>query len=208
MFLPLERIHVLLTVLTRTGINQYDTELLRRIQKKDRQALGLLYDRYTPVLYPLSLRIVGSTEDAEQVLQETFTHIWEKAGGYVSARGSIFSWVIAVCRNKAIDKLRLKREKQKTKEGERGTPRPTTERRAEAGDQQVLAFKGYTESVRSSLKSLSKLEERILEMSYYDSYSQSDIARTLRMPLNSVKSKIRRGIQKLRQAARKEGEAA
>ncbi len=199
---------MLLTVLTRTGINQQDADLLRRIQKKDRQALGMLYDRYSPVVYPLALRIVGSTEEAEDVLKEAFTHIWDKAGGYVAARGSIFSWIIAVCRNKAIDKLRLKREKQKPKEGERGSPRSVPERGADTGAQQILAFKGYTESVRASLKTLSKLEERILEMSYYDSHSQSDIARTLRMPLSSVKSKLRRGIQKLRQAARKEGESA
>jgi RNA polymerase sigma-70 factor (ECF subfamily) len=198
---------VFLTVLTRSNINQHDADLLKRIQKKDRQALAMLYDRYAPVVYPLAVRVVGSTEEAQQVLQEAFAHIWEKAGGYVADRGSIFSWVIAVCRNKAIDKLRLMRDAQRTKEGDRGTPRPSAERGTDTAAQQVLAFKGYTEAVRSSLKSLSKLEERILEMSYYDSHSQSDIARTLRMPLSSVKSKLRRGIQKLRQAARKEGVA-
>jgi RNA polymerase sigma-70 factor (ECF subfamily) len=198
---------VFLTVLTRSGINQQDADLLKRIQKKDRHALATLYDRYAPVVYPLAVRVVGSTEEAEQVLQEAFVHIWEKAGGYVADRGSIFSWVIAVCRNKAIDKLRQMREAQRSKEGDRGTPRSSAERGTDTAAQQVLAFKGYAEAVRSSLKSLSKLEERILEMSYYDSHSQSDIARTLRMPLSSVKSKMRRGIQKLREAARKEGVA-
>lgn len=196
---------MLLTVLTRTGINQHDADLLKRIQKKDRQALGMLYDRYAPLLYPLALRIVGSTQEAEAVLQDAFAHVWEKAGGYVADRGSIFSWIVAVCRNKAIDKLRLRRENQRIKEGERGSPRSAPERAPDAGAQQILAFKGYTESVRDLLKALSKLEERILEMSYYDSHSQSDIARTLRMPLSSVKSKLRRGIQKLRQVVRKEG---
>jgi RNA polymerase sigma-70 factor (ECF subfamily) len=194
-------------MLVPTEISQHDTDLLKRIQRKDRKALGVLYDRYSPVLYPLASRIVGTPGEAEEVLQDTFVHIWEKAGGFVAARGSIFSWIIAVCRNKAIDKLRSKGARQPGKEAERGSPRGGSERTMDAGDHQVLAFKGYTESVRDSLKSLARLEERILELSYYHSYSQSDIARTLRMPLSSVKAKMRRGIQKLRQAARKEGSA-
>jgi RNA polymerase sigma-70 factor (ECF subfamily) len=196
---------VLLALLVqRVEQNKQDAELLKRIQRQDQQALGNLYDRYSPVLYPLALRIVASTEEAEDLLQEVFLQIWEKAGTYASERGSVYSWIVALCRNKAIDRLRSKNFKKKSKEVTIEESHSVSDEHSASNPHQVLVLKGYTETVRSALKSLSRLEVKILEMSYYEGYSQSEIARMLKMPLGTVKTKMRKGIQKLRQVVRRE----
>lgn len=200
---------MLLAVLAqRVEQNKQDADLLKRIQKQDQQALANLYDRYSPVLYPLAVRIVASAEEAEDVLQEVFLQVWEKASTYTIDRGSVYSWVVALCRNKAIDRLRSKSFKKKSKEVEIEKSHALSDEQPKSDPHQILVLKGYTETVRGALKSLSRLEVKILEMSYYEGYSQSEIARLLKMPLGTVKTKMRKGIQKLRQVVRREGEAA
>ncbi len=182
---------MLLAVLAqRIEHNQQDAELVKRVQQQDKKALSQLYDQYSPILYPLALRIVATQEEAEDVLQAVFCQIWSKAILYTPDRGLVFSWLVAMCRNQALDGIRTKHYTRNTKEvGE-----------SDSLSHQVLALKGYTETIREALKSLSKLEVKILELSYYEGHSQSEIARVLKMPLGTVKVKMRRGIQKLRQA--------
>lgn len=184
--------------------NQQDADLLNRVQQQDQKALSQLYDRYSPVLYPLALRVVASQEEAEDVLQEVFLQIWSKASSYTLDRGSVYSWLVAMCRNKAIDRLRSKNYKRKTKEVEIEETHSISNEESDSNPHQVLVLKGYTETIREALKSLSKLEVKILELSYYQGYSQSEIARVLKMPLGTVKTKMRKGIQKLRQVVRRE----
>lgn len=185
-----------------------DADLLTRIQRRDQQALAKLYDRYSPVLYPLALRIVVSTEEAENLVQEVFLHVWEKAESYPADRGSVYSWIVALCRNRAIDRLRSKDFKKKSREVEPKELRNTADRSADTNAGAILVMKEFAEHARAALKSLSKLEVKILEMSYYEGHSQSEIARILRMPLGTVKTKMRKGIQKLRAVTRREEEAA
>ena len=188
--------------------NKQDADLLKRIQRRDQQALALLYDRYSPVLYPLALRIVVSTEEAENLVQEVFLHVWEKSNGYPADRGSVYSWIVALCRNRAIDRLRSKEFKKKSREVETKEAQIVADLSMDTNTRAILVMKGYAESVRAALKNLSKLEVKILEMSYYEGHSQSEIARILRMPLGTVKTKMRKGIQKLRAVTRREDEAA
>jgi RNA polymerase sigma-70 factor, ECF subfamily len=183
-----------------------DADLLKRVQRSDQRALTTLYDRYAPVLYPFGLRMTGSHEVAEEVVHDVFLHVWEKGISHGAQHGSVYAWLIALSRAKAMEKMRLTNQKKKGIETD--APRPRT---AEDGEEKqptqepILALKGYTEEVRTALKSLSKLELRLLELSYYDGQSQSDLARMLRIPLGTIKAKMRRGIQKLRQTPAQEG---
>lgn len=179
--------------------NQQDADLVKRVQQQDKKALSQLYDFYSPVLYPLALRIAASQEEAEDVLQEVFLQIWSKASTYAPDRGSVYSWLVAMSRNKAVDRLRAKNYNRTVKEVEI--------EESDSIPHQVLVLKGYTETIREALKGLSKLEVKILELSYYNGYSQSEIARVLKMPLGTVKMKMRKGIQRLRQVVRR-GESA
>jgi len=182
-----------------------DAELLKRIQRADQRALSSLYDRYAPVLYPFGLRMAGSPEAAENLVQDVFVQVWEKADSYRSNHGSVYAWMVALCRVKAMEKIRPTNQKQRGHEVDATSPRGSseTEQKTTAAET-IITLKGYTEEVRNSLRSLSKLELRLLELSYYDGQSQSDLARMLRIPLGTIKAKMRRGIQKLRQASAQE----
>jgi RNA polymerase sigma-70 factor (ECF subfamily) len=179
-----------------------DMELLKRIQRADQRALSSLYDRYAPVLYPFGLRMTGSREAAEDLLQDVFVHVWEKSGSYAQHNGSVYAWLTGACRAKAMEKVRSADQKRRGNEGEGGPSRGSSESLQNTTvAETIVTLKGITEEVRNSLRSLSKLELRLLELSYYEGQSQSDLARMLRIPLGTIKAKMRRGIQKLRQVA-------
>ncbi|MBI3586102.1 MAG: sigma-70 family RNA polymerase sigma factor [Ignavibacteriales bacterium] len=186
--------------------NQQDADLVKRIQQQDKKALSQLYDLYSPILYPLALRIVSSQEEAEDVLQEVFLQIWSKVSTYTLDRGSVYSWLVATSRNKAIGRLRSINYNRTVKEVEE--THSGSHEEADSNSHPVLALKGYTETIREALRGLSKLEVKILELSYYKGYSQSEIARVLKMPLGTVKMKMRKGIQRLRQVAQRRVGAA
>ncbi|HEX9829483.1 MAG TPA: sigma factor, partial [Bacteroidota bacterium] len=99
-----------------TERNKQDLDLLSRIQRRDERALAALYDRYASLLYTMAVRIVSMSEEAEDILQEVFVQIWSKSNLYAKERGSVYSWIAALCRNKAIDRVRSKRYKQHSKE--------------------------------------------------------------------------------------------
>jgi RNA polymerase sigma-70 factor (ECF subfamily) len=188
-----------------TQRQQYDREdvdLLKRIQRADQRALSSLYDRYAPVLYPFALRVTSSHEVAEDLLQDVFVYVWENAGTYAPHHGSVYAWLVAQSRTKAMDRIRSAAQKRKGNESETTTTRNSSEGgQATSQPETIVTLKGIAEEVRNSLRSLSKLELRLLELSYYEGQSQSDLARMLRIPLGTIKAKVRRGIQKLRQVA-------
>jgi RNA polymerase sigma-70 factor (ECF subfamily) len=193
------------TLAQRQQSDREDADLLRRIQRADQRALAALYDRYAPVFFPLGLRMTGSHEVAEEVVHDVFLHAWEKGNSYAPRNGSVYAWLTALCRMKALEKIRASNQRKKGNDGEGSQPHSSMEGEEKQGGQEsILTFKGYTEEVRNSLKNLSKLELRLLELSYYEGQSQSDLARMLRIPLGTIKAKMRRGIQKLRQASAQE----
>jgi RNA polymerase sigma-70 factor (ECF subfamily) len=190
----------------RQQCDREDADLLKRIQRSDQRALATLYDRYAPVFYPFALRITGSHEVAEEVVHDVFVQVWEKGNSYATQNGSVYAWLAALSRMKALEKVRTSNQKKKGSDGEALQPRAPLENEEKQGGQEtILVFKGYAEEVRNMLKNLSKLELRLLELSYYEGQSQSDLARMLRIPLGTIKAKMRRGIQKLRQAPAQEG---
>lgn len=196
------------TLVTLAENNKRDIELLKRMQRHDQEALAQLYARYSPVVYPLALRMVGSPEGAGELVQEVFVHVWERAGRYIGERGSVYSWIVAVCRNKALDRMRVGAQKGRSREGEGSTPRAAPEQVPRFDAENILVLKEYTAASRNMLKSVPKPELRILELSYFEGISQSDITRIMRMALGTVKSKMRKGIQRLRQTAKSAGEQA
>ena len=150
--------------------------------------------------------MTGSHEVAEEIVHDVFLHVWEKGNSYAAQNGSVYAWLAALSRMKAMEKIRATNQRKKGHEGEGSPPRSTAEGDEKQGGQDtIVTLKGYTEEVRNSLKNLSKLELRLLELSYYEGQSQSDLARMLRIPLGTIKAKMRRGIQKLRQTPAQEG---
>jgi hypothetical protein len=93
------------SVVSRTGPED-DTELLTRIQHGDDRAMAVLFDRYSKIVYSVSLRVLRDTASAEDVMQEIFMQIWRNPNSFVSARGSLGGWLSVVSRNRSIDTLR------------------------------------------------------------------------------------------------------
>ena len=176
-----------------------DTELFQRLAKGDEPSLSELHRRYAGPLRATALRILNNSRDADEVVQETFVQMWEKAAVYDSGRGKPFSWAVTLTRNKAIDRLRgLQRRARLHDEIERETNIATqilgTDSADEAAAHETCAI------VRSAVIQLSKDQRHAIELAFFTGLTQREIARQLGQPLGTVKARIRRGMMKLRQA--------
>jgi len=172
-----------------------DQALLQRIAGRDAQALADLYDRFAPVALALASRILGDRSEAEDVLQVVFTRVWQEAGRYDPAKGSAASWLLAWVRNGAIDRLRRR-------EALRRAALHTADQ-APAGhedDTSHLDASAERERVARAVAGLPPDQRQVIELAYFEGMSQTQIAQRLGEPLGTVKTRIRLGMNKLRQA--------
>ena len=187
--------------------NKQDLDLLSRIQRRDEQALAKLYERYASLLYTMAVRIVSTAEEAEDIVQEVFVQVWNKSSSYIKERGTVYSWITALCRNKAIDRVRSKRYKQQSKEVNLDHAEHIADAHGITNPHQAVVLKEYQEIVAAAKSTLSAIEAKILDLSYFDGYSQTAISQMLKMPLGTVKTKMRQGMLKMRQAVRHDAPA-
>ena len=177
-----------------------DALLLQRVAQRDRQAFSQLYDRYSGVLYATVLRVLNSPEEANDVLQEVFVQIWDKAATYDPALGKPFNWALTMARNKAIDRLRsLKRRYQFI--GEITVEMEEETQSHSAGPDEVFTQEQAT-LIRSAVSTLPLEQRQAIEMAFLGGMTQNEIADTLRQPLGTIKARIRRGMLKLRDTLR------
>jgi RNA polymerase sigma-70 factor (ECF subfamily) len=163
------------------------------LQNKDRSAFNYLYDNYSGALYGVIKRVVEAEEIANDVLQEAFVKIWKNIGGYDSSKGSIFTWMMNICRNTAIDEVRSKNFKK------------------EAQNQNIDDFVSIVDSQNKveqkvdhiGLKKIVqdlKPEHRILiDKIYFEGYTQDEVSKELEIPLGTVKTRVRAAMTHLRE---------
>lgn len=170
-----------------------DAVLLGRIQAGDQGALAELYDQRQRLIYSLALSIVSSPADAEEVTQEVFFRVWEKAGIFDESRGSALSWMVTMTRRLAIDRTRSKHYKAGARSAE------FTDKTAliSSGDEAFRALE-HSEAL-TALETLSADHREVINLSFFEGLSHSQIADCLDKPLGTVKSRIREAIGKLRQ---------
>src|SRR5580658_894806 len=176
-----------------------DAKLLDRFLRRDVSAFEELYDRHCRIVYALVVRIVQQAPTAEEVVQDVFLHLWRNAGQYQSARGPFVPWLLTLARNRALDQLRLKSERQRRREDQ------TEEIPAIAQSpeyEKVLDEKRRAERVRSLMGTLSAPQKKAIEMAYFEGLSHSEIANALQEPLGTVKSWIRNGLLRLKEGLR------
>ena len=171
---------------------------MARLLAGEQSALEELYDRHTPMLYAVALRIVRRTSDAEDVVQEAWVQAWRSAARFDAARGSVAAWLLTIARSRAIDRLRgrassLKAEEAMEASGEAPRNSPRDEPPAQAARRQL------SERVNGALTALPENERRTLELAYFGGLSQSEIADKLGAPLGTVKSWSRQGLLRLRE---------
>jgi len=173
-----------------------DAELLRRAASGDQGALGELYDRYAGVVHSLCLRILRSRDDADEVLVDVFAELWARSGRFDPARGTVMGYLLTLARSRAIDRHRRRGVRREESLDTLLVP-------AVAGDvpaQEHAALSEERAAVRRSLAQLGDNERLAIEYCYWDDLSHSDIARKLNKPLGTVKTWIRQGLTRLRQA--------
>jgi RNA polymerase sigma factor (sigma-70 family) len=166
--------------------------LIARLRSRDTAALEYLYDHYSSAMYGVILRIVKKEEIAEEVLQDVFLKIWDRFSNYHEGKGRLFTWMINVARNHAIDRTRSRElmKEQKT-----------------AGIENLVSNidnKEYTEQrvesigVADVLRNLPDEQRFVVEHLYLKGYTQSEVAEEFNIPLGTVKTRLRLAMQQLR----------
>lgn len=174
-----------------------DFGLLERIAGGEGAALGEFYDRYGGLVYAVCLRILRDGGEAEESLQEVFFEVWRRADRYDPARANPRVYLVQLARSRALDRLRRSRRREEI--GRRGLAMPEFESESEAPLDAAVASE-ERRRMRLALRALPDSQRRALMLSFFDGLSHSEIARELDTPLGTVKTRIRKGLVRLREA--------
>jgi RNA polymerase sigma-70 factor (ECF subfamily) len=174
-----------------------DKALMQGVAHNQMEALSELYDRYSRLVYSIAISSIDDPAIAEEIVQDVFTRVWEKANTYDARIAKVSTWLVHITRNRSIDELRKgKIRPEKTSVSwadlsQRDTPQST-------GPEENLEIAWRRIAVREALKTLSPDQREALALAYFKGYSQTEIAELLGVPLGTIKTRIRLALQKLR----------
>lgn len=177
--------------MTRIEASPKEQELVAQLKSNSRGAFEYLYDHYSPALYGIIVKIVKDEEKAADVLQETFLKIWRNIASYQPEKGSVFTWMLNVARNTAIDNLRADHKLSKVVALDVISDVDLTS--AGASHQHTNSL-----DVRNWVARLLPDRRVLIEMVYFQGYTHEEAAEMLSIPLGTVKSRVRKGLQELR----------
>jgi RNA polymerase sigma-70 factor (ECF subfamily) len=181
-----------------------DRDLVTAAAGGDERAIGALYDRYGDVLFAVAYRIAGQRADAEEVVIEAFAQAWREAPRFEPARGSVAGWLTMIARSRALDLVRARARRERitaSAAADRPGASPgMSDWRPDAGS--ALDDAERRVRVRQALETLSPPQRTVIELAYFEGLSQSEIAERLQEPLGTVKTRVRLGMQKLREGLR------
>jgi len=173
-----------------TTVNYTEAELLAGLQAHDESAFSYLYDRYSKALFSIILPIIPQQEIAEDVLQEVFLKIWQNIKLYDASKGRLYTWMLNIARNQSIDRTRSKEFNNRTKTTELSETVYNDRQTVEAGIDDV--------GLKKILSNLPEESRKLLELAYFQGYTQEEISKLLNIPLGTVKTRIRATIIQLR----------
>ncbi|MCA9291867.1 MAG: sigma-70 family RNA polymerase sigma factor [Phycisphaerales bacterium] len=169
-------------------MTETDESLMARVASRDLEAFGALHDRYAPRLFGLLLKLLSDRVDAEDILQDVFWQVWRKADRYDPSLAAPAVWLLQITRNRAIDVLRARRSRGFGEGGDHEAP-------------EVPATRSDTELVartRTALRALPREQCEAIELAFYRGLTGAQIAQHQDAPLGTIKTRIRLGMQKLR----------
>jgi len=178
--------------------NQHLSELITRCKQQDSEAFNRLYQLSAARLNGIAYRITGNVDRANDVLQEAFIQIWQHADQYQSGKGQAFTWLAAIVRYRAYDRLRRDKHDNHSETFEEQEPQHS--RHQQQISQQLSDFSQQEyplQAINECLKLLEHNQSQAITMAYLYGHSRNDIAQYYRCPVNTVKSWIRRGLQGL-----------
>ena len=162
--------------------------LVSAIRSGDEQAMAQLYERYSPIVYSVALRVLGETGAAEDILQDVFMQLWRRPDSFDASRGSLPAWLAVISRNRAIDSLRKRRP-----ETDIADVIVSVEPNLAGAE-----WSGAMEKIRGALGSMPPPQRSALEMAYFEGLSHTEIAERTGEPLGTIKTRIRSGLLALR----------
>ena len=181
------------------GFSSRDQQLadfIESISCGNEEALTALYDATNRLLYGLVLRVLSDPDAAEEVLLDVYKQVWRKASSYDQARGNPLAWLMTIARSRAIDRLRSTRL-----ERQRVEALDTVREIAASGDvERDAVLSGMRRIIRKALDGLPPEQREVIDLAYYGGLSQSEIAARIGQPLGTVKTRVRLGLMKLREA--------
>jgi len=173
-----------------------EEELVVRLQRNDRAAYEYLYDNYSAALYGVIYRVVASEETANDVLQEAFVKIWNGIGSYDAKKGKLFTWMLNISRNMAIDKTRSKDFNNSRKN------QSTENVVSQLGRMKTDSIRPEHIGLADLVNKLDPNEKLLIDLMYFKGYTQSEIAEEYNIPLGTVKTRLRNATMNLRKIFR------
>ena len=174
-----------------------DEQLMARVAARDSVAFGLLYDRHAAVVLGIAVKIVGDRTVGEEVLQETYWRVWTQAATFDPAKGPLRAWLFSIARRQALDLLRRRNVRPQAARDEdeerRFEQAPAPDDVGQAAELAIAA-----EQMRGALNRLSGEQLQVLELAYFKGLTRQEIARTTGLPLGTVHTRARLGLQNLR----------
>ena len=177
-----------------------DADLMAAIVRGEREALGQLYDRHAGVLLALGIRVLGDRGQAEDVLHDVVLEAWHRARDFDPTRGNVRAWLVTRMRSRALDRRASTSRQARLAEQAGREPEPP------ASD--ALAARPDRERIRQQLLGLPAELTEVIELSYFEGLSSSDIASRLAIPIGTVKSRVARALQLLRERLAAPGEGS
>lgn len=163
------------------------------LKARNETALRALYDHYSAALYGVIFRVVGEKETAEDLLQETFVKIWNNSAAYDPSKGRLYTWMLNIARNNAIDKTRSKNYRNE------GQVRSLEDFVYEAGKQHSQVTTTDHIGLKKLVEGLKPEQKELVDMLYFGGYTQTEAAEELGIPLGTVKTRIKAAITRLRE---------
>jgi RNA polymerase sigma-70 factor (ECF subfamily) len=180
-----------------------DLELHRRISDRDREAFEELYRRYAPSAYGLALRVLGQDAIAQEVVHDAFLALWRAPEAFDPGRGPFRSFFLSLVHHRAVDAVR--REERLRRRTERASNlEPVEDEDVADGVVETSYLRSRRGEIRQAVASLPPEQRRVIELAYFDGYTQSRIADMLQIPLGTVKTRTLAAMRKLRRVLYRE----
>jgi RNA polymerase sigma factor (sigma-70 family) len=178
------------------GVEVEHVLLLSAIAKGDEPALGALYDATVGRVYGLALRIVHQREAAEEVVEDVFLQVWQQAGRYDASRGKPLTWLLTICRSRALDYLRRVDDALVHPEPETLVAEASDER---TNPQDLLLALERNSRLYAILEKLMPVQRQLLALAFFRGMTHQEIAEHTQLPLGTVKSHVRKALDKMRE---------
>jgi RNA polymerase sigma-70 factor (ECF subfamily) len=174
---------------------EHDEALVRRLQKKEPQAMADLYDRFGRLAYSVILSVVRDPSTAEDLVQEAFLRVWNRAHAFEAGRGALGPWLLTIARNRAIDHLRSSGSRMQRNSHEFDA----REHPSLFVDMERDVFNtDHARVIRKAIAKLNDNQQKVIELAYYEGLSQTEMAERMGQPLGTIKTWVRSALKVLR----------